>query len=163
MGDTEVVVERRIAAPIDQVWETLTDLESAPRVLKGVERVEVLTPGPFRRGTRWRETRRMLGRDSTEEMYVAESDAPHRCVVESEAKGARYVSEFALTPDEKGTTVRMTFKATPPDGFAGMLMKLFGGIDAKTVTESIERDLADIAATVESPTARQEPAPPEPA
>jgi hypothetical protein len=49
----------------------------------------------------------------------------------------------------------------PPGGFAGVLMKLFGGIDSKTVTASIERDLADIAATVESPTPPQEPTPPE--
>jgi uncharacterized membrane protein len=164
MGDTQVVVERWIGAPVEKVWQALTDLESAPRVLSGVERVEVLTPGPFGEGTRWRETRRMLGRTATEEMYVTVCETPARCVVESDAQGAHYVSEFTLAPEteaEGGTTVRLAFTATPPGGFAGALMKLFGGLGAKTVKKSLERDLADVAAHVERPTpaaeAGQEP------
>jgi uncharacterized protein YndB with AHSA1/START domain len=153
MSATQVVVERRIAAPAEEVWQTLTDLESAPEVLTGVERIEVITPGPFTEGTRWRETRRMFGRQATEEMYVTAAEEPDRLVVESDAQGAHYVSEFTLTPEpeDEGTVVRMAFSATPPGGVSGVLMKLFGGLGAKTVTKAIEKDLADIAAHVEHP------------
>ncbi|MEV6314637.1 SRPBCC family protein [Streptomyces sp. NPDC051776] len=154
MTDTQVVVNRRIEAPVDKVWHALTDLESAPRVLSGVQSIEVLTPGPFTEGTRWRETRRMLGRTATEEMYVTACEEPTRCVVESESHGAHYVSEFDLSPEadvEGATTVRMTFSATPPGGFAGMLMKVFGGLGTKAVMKAIEQDLADVAAHVERP------------
>ncbi|MFG2192739.1 SRPBCC family protein [Streptomyces sp. NPDC048639] len=162
MTETQVVVERRIGAPVDRVWDALTDLESAPRVLSGVQSIEVLTPGPFTEGTRWRETRRMLGRTATEEMYVTACQEPSRCVVESESRGAHYVSEFDLSPEaeaEGGTTVRMTFSATPPGGVAGMLMKVFGGLGTKAVTKAIEQDLADVAAHVERPApgAEQDP------
>ncbi len=47
-----------------------TDLAGAPRVVRGIDAVEVLTPGEFGVGTRWRETRTMLGRSATEEMTV---------------------------------------------------------------------------------------------
>jgi uncharacterized membrane protein len=164
MTDTQVVVERWIGAPVGKVWEALTDLESAPRVLSGVQSVEVLTPGPFSEGTRWRETRRMLGRTATEEMYVTACDEPARCVVESDARGAHYVSEVTLaqepeTEPEGGTTVTMTFTATPPGGFAGMLMKLLGGLGSKEATKSLERDLADVAAHVERPVPGMEAGP----
>ncbi|MET8676742.1 SRPBCC family protein [Streptomyces sp. NPDC004647] len=154
MGDTRVVVERRIAAPVGQVWEALTDLESAPQVLSGVERVEVLTSGPFAVGTRWRETRRMFGREATEEMYVTAAEQPEHIVVEADSRGAHYVSEFTLSPEPEDTTaVRMAFSATEPGGFAGLLTKLFGKLGARAVVKAMEKDLADIAAAVERPAA----------
>jgi uncharacterized protein YndB with AHSA1/START domain len=160
MTDTHVVVERRMAAPVGQVWEALTDLESAPRVLSGVERVEVLTPGPFGEGTRWRETRRMFGKEATEEMEVTACEQPDHIVVEADARGAHYVSEFTLTPEpEDATTVRMDFSAIQPSGFAGLLAKVFGGLGSRSVTKALEKDLSDIAATVERPPPGTAPGP----
>lgn len=74
MATRTVVVERVIRASPERVWEALTDLQGTERVLSGVERIEVLTEGGFAVGTRWRETRRMLGREATEEMYVTASE-----------------------------------------------------------------------------------------
>ena len=60
----DVEVRRHVAAPVERVWALATDLEGSPRVVRGIEAVEVLTPGPFGVGTRWRETRRMFGRSA---------------------------------------------------------------------------------------------------
>ncbi|MEU5402138.1 SRPBCC family protein [Streptomyces sp. NPDC005963] len=150
MANRSVVVERRIAAPAERVWRTLTDLERAPAVLSGVDSVEVLSSGPFRVGTRWRETRRVLGRQATEEMYVTTSEPPRRFVVEADSQGAHYTSEFVLS--ETGTDrtqVRMTFTAVPPPGMSGLLARVFGAIGAKAVAKTIARDLADVATAVE--------------
>ncbi|WP_240436799.1 SRPBCC family protein [Streptomyces sporangiiformans] len=153
MADTRVVVERRIAAPAGPVWEVLTDLDGMPSVLSGVDRVEVLTEGPFTVGTRWRETRRMFGKRATEEMRVTACEPPSRYVVEAHAQGTRYVSEFALSEEGPGsTTVRMTFTATSSGGVTGLLARLLGGIGAKAVARTITKDLADVAATLENPT-----------
>jgi uncharacterized protein YndB with AHSA1/START domain len=145
-----VVVERRIAASAGRVWEALTDLDGMPSVLSGVERVEVLTQGPFTVGTRWRETRRMFGKQATEEMRVTACEPPSRYVVEADSQGTHYVSEFALSDSGPGsTTVRMTFTATSPGGFPGLLAKLLGGLGAKAVARAVTKDLADVAAAVE--------------
>ncbi|WP_190122140.1 SRPBCC family protein [Streptomyces inusitatus] len=157
MANRSVVVERRIAAPAERVWSALTDLERAPEVLSGVESVELLSPGPFGVGTRWRETRRMLGTSATEEMWVTASEPPLGYVVEAESRGAHYVSDFALRPaGPEATDVRMTFTARPPGGAAGLLAKVFGALGARAVAKAIARDLADVAAAVEgrSPPAR---------
>ncbi|WP_338672372.1 SRPBCC family protein [Streptomyces sp. SCSIO 30461] len=150
MTTKSVSVEQRIAAPAAHVWEAMTDLRGMDRVLSGVERVEVLTDGPFREGTRWRETRRMLGKEATEEMYVTASEPPGRYVVEADSQGAHYVSEFTLQPlGPETTVVRMTFSAVPPGGAMGLLAKVLGGLGARAVRKAIARDLADIAAAVE--------------
>ncbi|MFI1397338.1 SRPBCC family protein [Streptomyces sp. NPDC020681] len=151
MAETRVVVERRITAPADRVWRALTDLESMPRVLSGVDKVEILSAdGPFRVGTRWRETRTMLGKQATEEMEVTASEPPERYVVEAHSHGTHYVSEFALRSAGPETTdVRMTFSATPSGGVTGLLAKIFGAIGRRAVAKAIAKDLADVATSVE--------------
>ncbi|MET9378437.1 SRPBCC family protein [Streptomyces sp. NPDC002992] len=151
MAMKSVVVERRIAASPGPVWEALTDLRDMERVLSGVERVEVLTEGVFGVGTRWRETRRMMGKEATEEMTVTEAEPPDRYVTVADSHGMHYVSEIALRPDGAGaTTVRMTFSATPAEGGrTGFLAKLLSGLGARAVSRALAKDLDDVAASVE--------------
>ncbi|MDN3296325.1 SRPBCC family protein [Streptomyces ficellus] len=148
---TVVTVERHIEAPRTRVWEALTDLHGLPGTLTGVERVDVLTEGPFQTGTRWRETRRMLGKETTEELYVTACEAPARYVVEADSRGTHYVSEFTIRETEPGRTlVRVAFSARPgAGGLGGLLAKALGGLGRKAVARSVERDLADLAAAVE--------------
>lgn len=152
MTTWQVTVERRIAAPAAPVWEALTDIEGSPRVLSGVERVEMLSEGPFGVGTRWRETRRMLGKEATEEMYVTASEPPKRYVAEADSRGVHYVSEFLLTPGkDDATTVRLSFgSVVEKRGAAAVLGKLLGGIGSKAVAKALAKDLDDVAAAVES-------------
>ncbi|MFF3844978.1 SRPBCC family protein [Streptomyces sp. NPDC002328] len=151
MGSRSVSVERRVAVGQGPVWEALTDLAGMERVLGGVTRVEVLTPGGFAVGTRWRETRRMFGKDATEEMWVTACEPPERYVVEAESHGSHYVSEWVLRPDgPSATTIRMTFSAVPTGGAAGLLAKIMGPVGARAVRKAITKDLDDIAAAVES-------------
>ncbi|MFD0073713.1 SRPBCC family protein [Streptomyces sp. NPDC127166] len=149
---TSVVVERRVAASPGRVWEAITDLKDMPRVLSGVDRVEVLTLGGFDVGTRWRETRRMLGKEATEEMTVTECEPPDRYVTVADSHGMHYVSELTLTPDGAGaTTLRMSFSARPADGRTpGLLARLLARFGAKAVAKALAKDLSDIARTVES-------------
>ncbi|MER5966960.1 SRPBCC family protein [Streptomyces sp. NPDC002057] len=149
---TSVVVERRVDASPGRVWESITDLRDMPRVLSGVEKVEVLTEGGFGVGTRWRETRRMLGKEATEEMTVTECEPPDRYVTVADSHGMHYVSELTLAPDGTGsTTLRMTFSARPAHGRKpGLLGRLMTRFGAKAVAKALTKDLNDIAKAVES-------------
>ncbi|MFB6839870.1 SRPBCC family protein [Streptomyces sp. NPDC056361] len=149
---TSVVVERRVAASPGRVWEAITDLRDMPRVLSGVERVEVLTEGVFGIGTRWRETRRMLGKEATEVMTVTECEAPERYVTVADSHGMHYVSELRLTSDGSGgTTLRMAFSSRPAEGRRpGLVARLLARFGAKAVAKALAKDLSDIANAVES-------------
>ncbi|MFF5976574.1 SRPBCC family protein [Streptomyces sp. NPDC012769] len=153
---TSVVVERRIAASPGRVWESITDLRDMPRVLSGVEKVEVLTEGGFAVGTRWRETRRMLGRTATEEMTVTVCEPTERYVTVADSHGMHYVSEIALVPQgpavsAEETVLRMTFTARPAhDRAPGPLMRLFSRLGGRAVARALAKDLDEIARAVES-------------
>ncbi|MCT7658925.1 SRPBCC family protein [Mycobacterium deserti] len=45
-------VERRIAAPVEVVWNLLTDLDAWPEWGPPIQRAELSEPGPFRLGAR---------------------------------------------------------------------------------------------------------------
>lgn len=150
MTSRSVVVERRVAAGRGAVWEALTDLAGMERVLSGVSKVEVVTEGSFGVGTRWRETRRMFGKEATEEMWVTACEPPERYVVEADSHGTHYVSEWVLRADgPTATTVRMTFTAVAPGGVTGLLARLLGGVGARAVSKAVAKDLDDIASAVE--------------
>lgn len=154
MTTWQVTVERRIAAPVGRVWEALTDLEGSPRVISGIESVEMLSEAPFGVGTRWRETRRIFGKEATEEMWVTAAEAPKRYVVEADSRGVHYTSEFTLAPeqdDPAATTVRLTLDSeTEKKRLSGTMGKFLGGIGSKAVAKSLSKDLEDVAAFVES-------------
>ncbi|MER5937559.1 SRPBCC family protein [Streptomyces sp. NPDC001928] len=151
MARTTVAVERRIAAGQGTVWESLTDLRGMVHVLSGVTGVEVLTDGAFGVGTRWRETRRMFGKEATEEMWVTLCEPPERYVAEARSHGSHYISEWLVRADgPSDTTVRMTFTGVTSGAVAGVLAKLLGSIGNRAVSKAIAKDLEDIATAVES-------------
>lgn len=150
MTGRSVLVERRIAAGQGLVWEALTDLRGMERVLSGVTKVDVLTDGAFGVGTRWRETRRMFGKEATEEMWVTACDPSERYVVEAESHGTRYISEWVLRADGPSvTTVGMTFTAVASGGVTGLLTRILGGLGARAVRKAIAKDLDEVASAVE--------------
>lgn len=157
----EIVVSRVIDAPPERVWEVLTDIEQAPRTLSGVESVQVLTVGPYAEGTRWRETRTMFGRSSTEEMWVVLADPPHQTRVQAVSHGATFETTFVLTSPgapagsgdaASGTelTVRFGAQLDAPSRLHRLGMKLVGPMATRATRKALEQDLADIAAAAES-------------
>ena len=143
-------MRRHVAAPVERVWELATDLAGAPGVVRGIEAVEVLTPGPFGVGTRWRETRRVFGRSATEEMTVTAVE-PHRSyTTEASGPGVRYVSGFAFAPTaDGGTEVTATFGAEPTTTVSRVLGTLTAPLGRRAIAKALEQDVDDIATAAE--------------
>lgn len=152
MNEHRIDAERWVQAPVDRVWKVLTDVAHADQTLRGVEHVELITDGDYRVGTQWRETRRMFGKEATEQMQVTVAEAPTRTVIEADSSGVHYVTEFTLTPSAADTTrLAMSFTAVP--GQATLvhraLWRLFGRLGAKASEKVMHKDLQDIAARAE--------------
>ncbi len=153
----EIVLSRLVRATPERVWEVLTDLDQAAQTLSGVTSVQRMTDGPYAVGTRWRETRTVLGRSSTEELWVTASDPWRRSEVRAASGGAEYCTEFVLTPRaegaETGLTVRFGAELTDPSRWQRAVMSLLSGVAERATRKALEQDLADIAAAAESSTA----------
>lgn len=137
------------AASPTQVWEVLTDIAHAADTLSRVDRVEVLSDAPYGVGTRWRETRIIFGKETTEELLVTVSDAPHRTVVELESGGFRYTTAFTVAPEGSGTVLHMEFTGDVASHRVAhrLFWALFGALAVRTVAKEMRVDLADIVST----------------
>jgi hypothetical protein len=151
MAGQTVTVRREILAEPLAVWNVVTDIDRAARILTAVEKTERLAGGDFEVGTRWAETRREMGRVATEEMWVTEAVAPTRAVIASEAGGVRYSTVIECQTSSLGTTLVFTFVAATENAGVGqrLLFALIGKAGVKAAKSALERDLADIAAAVE--------------
>jgi uncharacterized protein YndB with AHSA1/START domain len=151
MARREIKVHRRIAAPAEAVWEVLTDVQHAPETLRGVTGVQILEQPAYGVGTRWVETRRILGKEDSQTLEVTESEPPRSTVVEARSAGVDYRTAFTLEPVEGGTRVEVVFGASHPD--PNLLQRLtatvFGRVGAAVTARLLSQDLADIAARAE--------------
>lgn len=147
-----LIVTRRIAASPEQVWAVLTDIDRAAEVLTGVLRSERMSDGPYAVATRWRETRKIFGRQTTEEMWVTATDPARSTVIESSSHGTDYRTRFTLTPDGSGTELTCEFLAVTSDSgpVQQWVMRLMQPMAERATRRAMEQDLADIAAVAEA-------------
>lgn len=150
-GHSTVVV-RKIDAPVESVWAVVTDIPGSQETLSGVTRIEMLTEGPYGVGTRWRQTRTMMGKAETVEMWVSEVVPLRSTTIKALQGGADYTTVFALAPVGPGTLLTMTFGAQIVDSTTAgrIMMGLFGKIGLSITRKALAKDLADIAAKAES-------------
>ena len=142
-----------VHAPLHEVFERIRDLDRASDTIGGISCIEVLE-GPARMevGTRWRETRRMMGQDATEEMWVVELVEDSHYVVEAQSNGARYTSGYRVAPvgtaHGEATRLTMNFSAEPLTRSARVMSVLMRPM-ARMMASQCRTDLLDIKASVE--------------
>lgn len=142
---TAIAISRHVDAPADRVWEVLTDIERSPETIRAIDAVEVHTGPGFDVGTRWTETRTMMGRTVSETMEVTELEPGRSYVVEATSGRTHYRSEFGVAPDGQGTVVTMTF-AGEPSGIGGKIMvATLGRLFVGQTRKALAQDLEDIA------------------
>ncbi len=163
-------VTRTIAAPTSVVWEIFTDLTKRRTWLSEVERIEILTPGPFGPGTRWRETRRthearhqggatnhgdtrpgVKGRVVTEELVVTSAQPPTCLTMALAGSGSTSHLTYLFAPIEVGphrggTTVTAIAEGRPQGRAGRFLAFVLGGLDARTVEGALRDELDSLAA-----------------
>lgn len=148
-----LVVETEIAAAPARVFAVFTDLAQAPERVRAIEALEVLTPGPVGKGTRFKETRQMFGKASTETMEFVEFEPGRSYALAAESNGTRFRTSFTFEPVGTGTRVRMSFEATPLTTAAKMMAPMLGMM-VGPVTKAIQADFEDLKRACE-----QRPAP----
>lgn len=144
-----VNVSNLIAAPVDTVFRLFTDVEHGPAHVSGIKKVEMLTPGRFGLGTRWRETREVLGLSDSAEMEVTSFEQDRTYTISHSKAGVRIDTLFWFEPTGNGTTVSIEFELDTAGLPPGLLTPLEWAIAGK-VREVIGRDLGDLKASLEN-------------
>jgi len=139
----------QIEAPPEVVFELLTDVPRWPEHFPAIQKIEMLTDGPVWVGTRFRETRRMFGREATEEMEIAEIEPRKRFGLSAHSHGTGYLTMHTLTPTQGGTHLALEFIATPRSTAAKVLAP-FSGLMMKPLRRCLEEDLEALRQTCEA-------------
>ena len=147
---TSISVSVDVSAPLERTFEVYTDLPRVAERIPGVVTLEVLSDGPFGVGTRWRETRIMLKKEATEEMWVTACDAPHSYTVASESHGMKYSTLFSFVVDQNGTKVTWDFTGSPQTLGTKVLSPLFNLLMKGAMIKLMRRDLEALRDVCES-------------
>lgn len=152
MAVSSVEVQREILAEPAAVWRLITDLDRAPDVLSEVVRVERLEGEGYDVGVSWRETRRVLGKETSEDKRVTSVRAPFSTSVSAESRGTRYLTVVHCEPSDLGTVLRMEFSGESVNPTLGQKIAwaLFRKVELKAARDGLKQDVADYARTVES-------------
>ena len=140
---TTVTVASQIAAPVDRVFTVFTDLEHDAGRVSNIKKIELLTQGDFHLGTRWRETREVLGQVDSAEMEVTAFERNRTYTITHHKAGARIDAVFTFEPSGEGTKGSIEFDLEPhglPPGLSAPL----GWAIAGTVRDVLSRDLTDL-------------------
>jgi carbon monoxide dehydrogenase subunit G len=141
---------KRIAAPVETVFTIATDLAHAAENIRGIERIELLTDGPMRMGTRWRETRKMMGHESTETLKVVGFDRPRSYSIGCESCGAYFETTFRFAPDGDGTLVTLDARTEARSLVAKLMSPIGNLMFRKMMRKCMGDDLDDLQRAAES-------------
>jgi uncharacterized protein YndB with AHSA1/START domain len=145
---TTVTVSTAIAGPVERVFDAFTDIEHGADRVSNIARIEMLTVGPAKLGTRWRETRRIPGGLDSAEMELTAFERNRTYTITHEKAGARIDALFTFQPVAKGTRVEVAF-VLAGDGLPPGILAPLAWVFADRVRDVIASDLEDLKASVE--------------
>lgn len=139
-----------INAPVEKVFNVFTDLNRAEERVSGITNIEVLEgPAKLKKGTKWRETRILFGKEATETMWVTDLIKNQSYIVEADSHGTKYTSSYTFTQSDSGTDVKMTFEGTPYS-LSARLLSIFGLLFKGATKKALHKDLADLKSAAEN-------------
>lgn len=147
---TVFTLTKRVNASPDRVFAVFTDLRAAPQRVPDILRMEVLTDGPVGEGTRFKETRKMFGKESTELMWIEDFRPGQGFTMCGDSCGAAFRTAFTLTPDAGGTRVDAGMEVKARTTFAKVMGWLMGPMMRGTMLKCVQKDLDALATVAES-------------
>lgn len=145
-----LTLTKRIAASIETVFPVATDLAHAAERIRGIAKIELITPGPVGVGTQWRETRKMMGHQSTETLEITAFDPPHGYTIGCDSCGAHIQTTFHFTPVGDETDVTLAVSLEARSLFAKLMSPLGNMMFGATMRKCMQDDLDDIKLAAEA-------------
>ena len=141
-----ILISRTIAAPLELVFETVSDVRNFRDAVPHITNVEFLSDQQVGAGTRFRETRLMNGREQTVELVVAEYIENDRVRMISDAGGTIWDTMFTVSKRPDNVALEMQMDIRPHTLFARIMTPLIRGM----VVKGVESDMDAVKAFCEA-------------
>ena len=142
---TRTESRRTINAPVDRVFETVSDINNFSKAVPGIVKVEVLSDVQVGVGTRFRETRLMNGKEATTELEVTEFVENEYIRIVSDTHGTIWDSVFTVKPSGEQTELLLVMDAKPYKVAAKLTTPLIKG----PLKKALEQDMDAVKAYCE--------------
>ena len=140
-----------ISKPKEAVWRAITDIESCESMIYSILAIEVLEkPANGFVGFKWKETRKMFGKEETETMWITEAVENQYYCAQAQSHGCVYLSRLSLSESAGKTLLTMSFSAQAQTFGAKLMSALMGFMIKNAMKKELQKDLADIKRFVES-------------
>ena len=138
-----------INASPEACFTVFSDLDEMAERVTALMKLEKLSEGPMALGTKWRETRKMFGQESSEVMTISEFDSPKFYAATAASHGAEYYSRYDFAPEADGTRVTMTFRSEAISLMA-KIMAIFSGAMMKSIQKAVAADMDELKSYIEA-------------
>ncbi|MGH7674344.1 MAG: SRPBCC family protein [Gemmatimonadales bacterium] len=147
----QFTIQEEFAAPPARVFAATTDFDAMRNWMPGFVGVDKLTAGPFSKGTKFRETRKMFGREATEHFEVTGYEAGKQVEffvdgTKGSSRRGEYRFRYAFTPSAKGTTVTINGEISGMGKVGELIGRLLMG---PVMKKAVGKDLAALRKYVE--------------
>jgi hypothetical protein len=146
---TAVTIEVDVNASPGRTFEVFTDLANTGNIVRGIQKMEILTDGPIGAGTRFRETRVMMGKEATEEMEITIFQPGELFVHEAKSHGCHYISTYRFESVGEATRVSLTFEGRALRFMAKVMTVALGWMMTGAIRKYCTQDLNDLKAEAE--------------
>jgi hypothetical protein len=145
-----VVVQVTIHGSKAATWAAITDIENAPKTIRGIESIEVLEkPARGLVGLKWRETRMLFGKPATAEKWITDAAENEFYKTRAESHGFVFVSTTTISEGSGGITLTSSHDSIP-HSIVARLQSIPMGLFFKGVAKkALLQDLIDIKSAVE--------------
>lgn len=142
---SRTVVNRTIDAPVARVFRTVADIREFSKAVPDIVGVEFLSERRSGEGTRFRETRKVGGREATTELEVIEYVEDDRVRLVSDAGGTQWDSVFTVVESDGGTVLELVMEARP-----GLLARITTPLMKRMIQKALGKDMDAVKAYCEA-------------
>ena len=135
---SRITVTRSIEAPVETVFQTVSDISNFRKAIPHITDVQFLTDQRSGVGTRFRETRSMKGRQHATELEVTEYQPNDRVRMVADSHGTVWDTVFEVVPNGSGADLSMVMDARAYKLIPKLLNPLMKGFVAKAVEADMD-------------------------
>jgi len=145
----KILASCQIAAPKSKVFETFSDLQNLSKNVTTITKIELLNSEEIGVGTRFKETRVMFGKESSEIMEITKFEPHDNFREEAESGGMHYISDWSFFETDGYTTVSIEFTGKAVT-FTGKIMGILFSFMSGSMKKAFLSDMEDLKKVLES-------------
>jgi hypothetical protein len=145
----QINLAKNVAALPAEAFDIVADVAEWPRIVRSIKSVELLTPGPIREHTRFREARIMFGHEAIQEMEIVTMQPPHRMRLLNEQPDLHYELDHIIDAVHGGgCRVTLIFRARPTADTGRAVLPFMSPFIETRLRDELEQDLSDFASAI---------------